>query len=88
MGRLRELAGPYDSEIAYEQRSCRVSRCLLLGVTACWGAVCRRVLAPASLRATFGLNRVRNGVHVTDVDVDGPLECKFVFHVVAGAVAT
>ncbi len=53
------------------------------------GACARsRALAPTSLRATFGVNRVRNAVHVTDVDVDGPLECKFVFHVVSGAAAT
>ncbi|RKO97736.1 hypothetical protein CXG81DRAFT_8609 [Caulochytrium protostelioides] len=31
-------------------------------------------LRPESLRARFGLNRVNNGVHVTDLPEDGPLE--------------
>jgi nucleoside-diphosphate kinase len=52
--RLREIAGPYDPEIA-------------------------RALRPATLRARFGVNAVKNAVHVTDIDVDGPLESKFFF---------
>ena len=40
-----------------------------------------RLLAPSSLRAVHGLDNVRNAVHVTDVDVDGPLECRFLFSV-------
>jgi nucleoside-diphosphate kinase len=42
-----------------------------------------RVLAPDSLRAKFGVDNVKNAVQVTDVDVDGPLETKFLFTVVA-----
>lgn len=51
---LRELAGPYDPEIA-------------------------RALRPSTIRARFGVNSVKNAVHVTDVTVDGPLESKFFF---------
>lgn len=39
------------------------------------------ILAPDSLRATLGADSVRNGVHVTDLPLDGPLESKFLFHV-------
>lgn len=51
---LRDMAGPYDPEIA-------------------------RALRPATLRARFGLNAVKNAVHVTDVAEDGPLESKYFF---------
>ena len=40
-----------------------------------------RVLAPASLRARLGVDATRNGVHVTDAPEDGPLEARFLFHV-------
>jgi nucleoside-diphosphate kinase len=40
-----------------------------------------RLLAPHSLRARFGVDNVKNAVHVTDVAVDGPLECRFLFSV-------
>jgi nucleoside diphosphate kinase len=53
---LRDLAGPYDPEIA-------------------------KALRPSTIRARFGINSVKNAVHVTDVDVDGPLESKFMFMV-------
>lgn len=55
---MRELAGPYNPEIA-------------------------ELLRPGTLRASFGVNTVDNAVHVTDLPTDGPLECKFVFHVIA-----
>jgi len=51
---VRELAGPYDPEIA-------------------------RALRPRSLRARFGISGVKNAVHVTDLERDGPLESKFLF---------
>lgn len=38
-------------------------------------------LRPASLRARFGVDAVRNAVHVTDVVEDGPLEAKFLLAV-------
>mmetsp|Transcript_14303 Transcript_14303/g.38796 ORF Transcript_14303/g.38796 Transcript_14303/m.38796 type:complete len:381 (+) Transcript_14303:202-1344(+) len=38
-----------------------------------------RVLRPNSLRALFGLNKVKNGVHCTDLQVDGPLEVNYFF---------
>lgn len=40
-----------------------------------------RELAPSSLRAQFGKDAVRNGVHCTDLERDGPLEGKFLFNV-------
>lgn len=36
-------------------------------------------LRPNSLRAKFGLDKVRNGVHCTDLPEDGILEVSFVF---------
>jgi nucleoside-diphosphate kinase len=39
-------------------------------------------LRPGSLRARFGLDNVRNALQVTDVERDGPLECKFLFSVI------
>jgi len=42
-----------------------------------------RILAPQSLRARFAVDNVRTAVQVTDVTEDGPLECKFLFSVVA-----
>lgn len=54
--RLRELAGPYNTEIA-------------------------KHLAPTSLRARFGVDAAWNGVHVTDLPDDGPLEAKYLFQV-------
>lgn len=40
-----------------------------------------RTLSPDSIRARFGVDTVRNGVHCTDLPLDGPLESKFLFHV-------
>jgi len=36
-------------------------------------------LNPQSLRATYGVNRVMNAVHCTDLAEDGPLECEYFF---------
>ena len=43
--------------------------------------VVARALAPASIRARLGADVARNGVHVTDSPEDGPLEARFLFHV-------
>jgi hypothetical protein len=40
-----------------------------------------RHLRPESLRAKYGVDGVRNAVHCTDLPLDGPLECKFLFEV-------
>ena len=40
-----------------------------------------RQLRKGSLRAVFGLNKVRNAVHVTDLPEDGPLESEFFFSI-------
>ncbi len=41
-----------------------------------------RTLAPESIRAQIGVDNVRNAVHCTDLPRDGPLESKYIFHVV------
>jgi nucleoside-diphosphate kinase len=38
-----------------------------------------RVLRPNSLRALFGLNKIRNGVHCSDLQQDGKLEVEYFF---------
>ena len=38
-----------------------------------------RVLRPASLRARFGVDKVKNAIHVTDLEGDAPLEVAFFF---------
>jgi nucleoside-diphosphate kinase len=40
-----------------------------------------RVLRPNSLRARFGVSRVRNGIHCTDLQEDGQLETSYVFKI-------
>eukprot|EP01038_Epipyxis_sp_PR26KG_P005045 gene5045-7042_t len=42
-----------------------------------------RTLYPKSLRAQFGVDIVRNGVHCTDLSDDGEMECKFFFETLA-----
>lgn len=37
------------------------------------------VLFPQTLRAKYGIDRVRNAVHCTDLEEDGPLESEFFF---------
>jgi nucleoside-diphosphate kinase len=41
-------------------------------------------LEPQSLRAKYGIDRVQNAVHCTDLDEDGPLETNFVFNTLVG----
>ena len=36
-------------------------------------------LRPNSLRAKYGIDRIRNAVHCTDLDEDGVLECEYFF---------
>lgn len=40
-----------------------------------------KILRPESLRAKHGVDAARNAVHCTDLPTDGPLESKFIFHV-------
>ena len=40
-----------------------------------------KTLRPGTIRSTFGLDRVRNAVHCTDLPEDGVLECEFFFKV-------
>lgn len=43
-------------------------------------AVARRIY-PESIRAKFGIDRVQNAVHCTDLEDDGVLECRFFFEI-------
>ncbi|KAL0232551.1 hypothetical protein GEMRC1_011298 [Eukaryota sp. GEM-RC1] len=38
-----------------------------------------RQLSPRSIRSIYGESRILNGVHVTDLAEDGPLECQYFF---------
>lgn len=38
-----------------------------------------RALRGDTLRAIFGVDKARNGLHCTDLEEDGPLECEFFF---------
>jgi nucleoside-diphosphate kinase len=40
-----------------------------------------RHLRPNTIRAQYGLDRVRNGVHCTDLPEDGVLECEYFFRI-------
>ena len=44
-----------------------------------------RMLRPNSIRAKFGLNKVQNAVHCTDLLEDGPLEVSYFFTILAGS---
>lgn len=41
-----------------------------------------RALRPQTLRALFGLDKVRNAVHVTDLPEDAPLELDYFFRLI------
>jgi nucleoside-diphosphate kinase len=43
------------------------------------------VLRPNSLRAKFGVSRVRNGIHCTDLQEDGQLEMSYFFNILQAA---
>lgn len=38
-------------------------------------------LRPKTLRAKFGIDRARNGIHCTDLQEDGGLECEYWFQI-------
>jgi len=46
-----------------------------------------RHIRPQTLRARFGIDRVRNGVHATDLHEDGTLESEFFFKILQDAEA-
>lgn len=45
-----------------------------------------RALRGDTLRAIFGADKARNGIHCTDLEEDGPLECEFFFSVIQRTV--
>lgn len=46
-----------------------------------------RVLRPHTMRARFGVSRVRNSIHCTDLVEDGQLEASYFFSVLQQPVA-
>ena len=40
-----------------------------------------KILRPGSLRALYGLNKVQNAIHCTDLQEDGDLESKYFFDI-------
>ncbi|KAA3679065.1 uncharacterized protein DEA37_0004354, partial [Paragonimus westermani] len=46
-----------------------------------------RFLRPETLRAKFGVSKVRNAVHCTDLPDDGELEDTSVVHIIVAAWA-
>ena len=44
-----------------------------------------RHLAPQSLRAKFGSDKVKNAVHCTDLQDDGPLELEYFFSILVNS---
>jgi nucleoside-diphosphate kinase len=43
-----------------------------------------RALRPNTIRARFGVDRVQNAIHCTDLSEDGVLECEYFFTVMQG----
>lgn len=44
-----------------------------------WDVDMAKELRPESIRAIYGENSARSGVHCTDLPEDGPLECRYFF---------
>ncbi|CAG9321915.1 NME7_3 [Blepharisma stoltei] len=42
-------------------------------------------LRPGTIRARFGVNKVQNAVHCTDLPEDGALECEYFFRILSGS---
>ena len=42
-----------------------------------------KVIRPNTLRATYGVDFAKNGVHCTDLKEDGGLECKYFFQILS-----
>lgn len=40
-----------------------------------------RTLRPNTLRAKFGVNKIKNAVHCTDLEDDSPLELEYFFQI-------
>ena len=74
--KLRALVGPHDPVIA---------KALVHKLRALVGPhdpVIAKALRPHTFRALFGIDRVRNVCHCTDLPEDGVLECQYFFELV------
>ena len=49
-----------------------------------WDVKMAKELHPASIRAQYGIDIVKNAVHCTDLPDDGESECQFFFEILAG----
>jgi nucleoside diphosphate kinase len=50
-----------------------------------WDVEIAKELRPATIRAKFGIDRIRNGVHCSDLPEDGELECRYFFELLASS---
>jgi nucleoside-diphosphate kinase len=41
-------------------------------------------LRPESIRAKFGIDRVQNAIHCTDLPEDGVIDCEYFFSIMQG----
>jgi len=48
-----------------------------------WDVQMAKELRPKSLRAAFGVDNIRCGIHCTDLPIDGVSECEYCFKIVA-----
>lgn len=48
-----------------------------------WDVEMAKELQPHTIRARYGIDRVRNAVHCTDLPEDGALECEYFFHILS-----
>jgi nucleoside-diphosphate kinase len=48
-----------------------------------WDVQMAKDLRPGTIRATYGIDLIRNAVHCTDLDSDGVSECEYCFKLMA-----
>ena len=81
---FREFCGPADTKVA--QESCPVHDNYLLPKFNSSNYIKIilndfQAIRPDTLRAKFGVNKVQNAIHCTDLETDGAFECNFMFNV-------
>ena len=79
---FREFCGPADTKVA--QEFCSIQKQVFKNLD-CLIYFSKlndfQAIRPDTLRAKFGLNKVQNAIHCTDLDTDGAFECNFMFNV-------